>query len=285
MFINRSWRMAVLVGLAAAMGGCCMCWLTGKHDNDGDDLKKDISVKTPATAAAPKVSEWAPLFNGKNLDGFYTFLQRSGKNIDPEGIFKVENGMIHIMDIPQTTAAQEPGYLCTNAEYGDYDLRFEYKWGAGKFAPRADMPRDSGCHYLLTGPDKAWANALECQVQEGETGDMYLLNNAYQAKTTVKSLTDRIKAFEPASGGGVAWAATGSRIERSQTLDSLTDWNKVEVIVDGNSSTHIVNGQTVLHVTDITRRADGTPITRGRIAFQEEAAEIYLRNIDIKLLK
>jgi len=52
------------------------------------------------TAPSSQPSRWTPLFNGKNLDGFYTFLPAPGKNKDPEGYFKVENGMIHVMDLP-----------------------------------------------------------------------------------------------------------------------------------------------------------------------------------------
>lgn len=271
--MGRTWHVAAAVVVAAAMGGCCMCWLNGGKDKDSDLQKK------------PQGAAWTPLFNGKDLTGFYTYLQRSGKNHDPEGIFKVENGMIHIMGIEPTTAVQETGYLCTEKEYGNYDLRFEYKWGEKKFAPRANQPRDSGCHYLLTGPDKVWADALECQVQEGETGDLYLLNGAYQVFVTVKSVTARDKVYEPATEGGAVWNSTGTHILRSETADSLTGWNQVEVIVDGNSSTHIVNGKTVMHVTDIVRRSDKTPIAQGRIAFQEEAAEMWYRNIEIRPLK
>jgi len=258
--------------MAGVLCGCCLCELSGHRD---DDLKKGMAAK----------EGWEPLFDGKDLKGFYTFLQRSGKNVDTAGIFKVEDGMLHIMAIPQTSAVQETGYLCTEKEYGNFDLRFEYKWGEKKFAPRANQPRDSGCHYLLTGTDKVWADALECQIQEGETGDMYLLNGAYQAKTTVKSVTDRDKVYLPAAVGGVEWTTGGTHLVRSTTADSATDWNKVEVIVEGNSSTHIVNGKTVMHVTDIARRSDKTPVMMGRIAFQEEAAEMWYRNIEIRPVK
>ena len=152
--------------------------------------------------------------------------------------------------------------------------------------PRAPpSPRDSGLHYLLTGDDYVWATTIECQVQEGETGDAYLLNargsSRYNAQTTVKSATDTTKTFDPK--GAVA-SVSGNRLIRSETLDSLTDWNTVEIIVKGNSSTHIVNGKTVAHLDNITTR-DGKPVTEGRIAIQSEAAEVWFRNIEIKSLK
>ena len=43
-----------------------------------------------------------PLFNGENLDGWYTFRQTDGKNNDTLHIFKPENGMIHVLDVDPT---------------------------------------------------------------------------------------------------------------------------------------------------------------------------------------
>lgn len=34
------------------------------------------------------------LFNGKNLDGWYTFLKKEGRNNDPNKVFTVKNGLI-----------------------------------------------------------------------------------------------------------------------------------------------------------------------------------------------
>ena len=36
------------------------------------------------------------LFDGSNLDSFDTFLKTKGLNSDPDHVFKLENGMIHI---------------------------------------------------------------------------------------------------------------------------------------------------------------------------------------------
>ena len=77
---------------------------------------------------------------------------------------------------------------------------------------------------------------------------------------------------------------TGTRLIRGEEADSLTDWNTVEVIVKDNTATHIVNGKTVAHMTSITTK-DGKPATEGRIALQSEAAEMWYRNIEIKMLK
>lgn len=49
-----------------------------------------------ASAANPKLGPKVKLFNGKNLDGFYTYLDKHGKNNDPDHVFRVENGVVHV---------------------------------------------------------------------------------------------------------------------------------------------------------------------------------------------
>ena len=46
--------------------------------------------------AQEQKAEMNSLFNRKNLKGWYTFLKLKGKNKDPEKIFSVENGLLHI---------------------------------------------------------------------------------------------------------------------------------------------------------------------------------------------
>ena len=54
---------------------------------------------------------WVPLMNGRNFDGWYTFLPSTGKNNDPKKVFKMEDGMVHILDVPESEEKQEFGYL------------------------------------------------------------------------------------------------------------------------------------------------------------------------------
>ena len=126
-------------------------------------------------APSPESDGWVSLFNGKNLDGWYTFLPSTGKNADPKRVFKVEDGMIHILDIPVTGDKQEFGYLATEHEFGHCRIRAEFKWGTKRFPPREEDKRDSGLLYYFTGPDKVWPRALELQIQETDVGDLWIL--------------------------------------------------------------------------------------------------------------
>lgn len=60
------------------------------------------------------------LFNGHNLDGWYTFLQ--GRENDPKNVFMVIDGMLRI-------SGEEWGCITTNAEYSNFKITVESKWG------------------------------------------------------------------------------------------------------------------------------------------------------------
>ena len=73
-----------------------------------------LTALLPSFAALGQ-SEWTDLFNGKNLDG-WTERNKSGS-------FQVEDGAI----VGTATSGLGTTFLCTNEEYGDFDLEFEVK--------------------------------------------------------------------------------------------------------------------------------------------------------------
>ena len=74
-----------------------------------------------ATAANPKLGPKIKLFNGKNLDGFYTFLGNHGKDNDPDHVFRVENGVVHVF-------RRRIGHLLRQKEYENYYLHVVFRW-------------------------------------------------------------------------------------------------------------------------------------------------------------
>src|SRR4051794_14980648 len=71
------------------------------------------------------------LFNGKDLSGWYTFITHkdgADARTDPKGIFKVEDGVIHV-------SGEEFGCLITEKEFENYRLIVEFKWGTKKWPP------------------------------------------------------------------------------------------------------------------------------------------------------
>jgi hypothetical protein len=64
------------------------------------------------------------------------------------------------------------------------------------------------------------------------------------------------------------------------------EWNTLELYCRGQSSVHVVNGTPNMAVSGARRVADGreVPLTKGRIQFQSEAAEVFYRRLEIRRL-
>ena len=146
-----------------------------------------------STGAVPAHGRLEPLFNGKDLAGFDTFLKNHGVNNDPDGVFRIEDGILHI-------SGSEFGYVITRKEFENYYLRAEFKWGTATYAPRATQTRDSGILYHVRGEPAIWPRAIEFQIQEGGTGDIWLVEGSslnVHGKTVKpdSSLTRMIRFF------------------------------------------------------------------------------------------
>ena len=133
-----------------------------------------LALTTVSSAAGADIPDHgAPivLFNGHDLNNFDIFLKSHGLNNDPDQVFRVERGIIHI-------SGKEFGYIITKQEFANYYLRAEFKWGEGTYAPRQGKARDSGILYNVRGPQKVWPTSIEFQILEGGTGDFWLTDGA-----------------------------------------------------------------------------------------------------------
>jgi hypothetical protein len=194
------------------------------------------------------------LFNGKDLSGWYTFIPHkdgADPKTDPKGVFKVEDGVIHV-------SGEEFGCLTTKNEYENYRLKLEVKWGDKKWPPRLNDRRDSGILVHCVGPDKIWTKSLECQIQEHDFGDFHLVGG-----TTIEV------------GGKVQ---KGRVIKTKDAEKPNGEWNTVEVVCEGDKITNIVNGEVVNEGSKASE-------TRGKILLQSEGAEVYYRNVELTPLK
>jgi Domain of Unknown Function (DUF1080) len=82
---------------------------------------------------------------------------------------------------------------------------------------------------------------------------------------------------------------SGGRFFKDSDFEDRTGWNSLELILDGDRSTHIVNGRIVNRTWDHRQPDPNRPgemmvLDRGRIMLQDEGAEIWFRNIKMKPL-
>ncbi len=264
------------------------------------------SLLMPASAfhAAEKNKNdgFKPLFNGKDFSGWYTF-SAGKKNSDPNHLFQIHDGMVHMYKDAENGSRQPHGYIATDAEYSNYHLRFQYQWGQKKFGGKVDAKRDAGLLFHVVGPDGVWRKSVECQIQEGDTGDIFTVNT--RVTTTVDPATTKLIQIISTNAAGLIktnfntqprfkedgvkytqGVANGiKRVLRSQDYE-VKDWNTVDVIVCGDSAVYLVNGKMnnkILHLEKMVGEK-WVPLTKGKILLQQEGAEVLYRNIEIKML-
>lgn len=252
-----------------------------------------LAIAPPDTTKAAAPQAWTALFNGRNLDGWYTFLQKHGKNRDPDHIITIEDGAIHLYKGASDGATVVMGYISTEKEYGDYHLRFKYRWGTKKFEPRYKMKRDAGLYYHLLGQDAVWPRALQFQVEQTNVGDLIALHG-FQLDSWVdpKTRDEAIPTYLDPEKGGVPRVLGGKGIAYQKHVagdHEVDGWNSAEIVAKGDTITHILNGKVInrgKNVRLVTPESKGEAVksTRGRIALEIEAAEIFFRDVEIKSL-
>ena len=219
-------------------------------------------------------------------DGKYT--EAVGLNRDPRGVFSV----VHIDGAPAIRVSGETyGGLITRADYGDYHLRFQFRWGgsAGRPGPSA---RDTGCCYHSVGPHGAsygfWMRSFEFQIQEGDVGDFYSLAGVIVDVTATPTEPANPKSDLRYAPAAPKIVGTTRRVIKAAAVERpLGEWNTLDLYCLGQSSVHVVNGQTMVVLSGLRQKAGDreVPLTRGKLQFQSEAAEVFFREIAIRPIR
>ncbi|MDA1230632.1 MAG: DUF1080 domain-containing protein [Planctomycetota bacterium] len=232
------------------------------------------------------------LFNGRNMEGFYTWI-RDSKYSDPKKIFTVHDGMIHI-------SGDGYGGLITNNSYRDYHLILELKWGDKTWGDRVDRARDSGLLVNCWGPDggfgNTWMASIEAQIIEGGIGDILVLTGSdpvtgqvFPTSATAETVKDRDgeivwkKGGERVtiSGGRINWfgrdpdwADTINFRGEDDVESPFGEWTRLEVIADGGHMLYKVNGVVV-------NEAFEAKPDFGKLILQTEQAEMFVRRFEL----
>ncbi len=215
-------------------------------------LGQATSPKIPAHKSA------IVLFDGSDLKNFDTFLTSKGLNSDPEHVFQVEGGVIHV-------SGKEFGYIITKKTYQNFYLRAEFKWGEGTYGSREGKARDSGILYNVQGEQKVWPQSIEFQILEGGTGDFWMTDGA--------ALTGK-----DGIGKGPSENVVGFRDPVGEVEKPHGEWNVLELVTQGKDVKQYVNGKLANEGTDPSPAS-------GKILFQSEGAEVYFRDIKLYPLK
>jgi Domain of Unknown Function (DUF1080) len=248
----------------------------------------------------PDQPSWKPLFNGRDLAGWDTYLGPRvktggspgdtiplGLNKDPNHVFSVvsEEGVPAIR-----ISGENHGGISTLQEFRNYHFVCEFKWGQNKIPSFKDRKRDSGILYHAVGPHGAdagfWMRSQEFQIQEGDCGDYWGVAGGVFDIPAVKN-PQGLYVYDP-NGPVTAFSALspiGRRCIKNPDAEKPTgQWNTVELYCKGDTSVHVINGvvNMILYHSRQSDNGHETPLKQGKIQIQSEGCEIFYRNIKIE---
>ncbi|GGC06820.1 hypothetical protein GCM10011325_37070 [Dyadobacter sediminis] len=235
------------------------------------------------------------LFNGKDLTGWETYLDRAdqdgkglpiGLNKDPNQVFSVvtEDGKPAIRISGETFGA-----ITTLDAYQNYHLRLHFKWGKKKWPPKLSAPRDSGLLFHSVGDYGSsflWKESFEFQVQEGDCGDYWGVSDVL---ADIESEKNEKGKYIYRKGAPKVVFKDKTPVGRSclKSIDNelkLGDWNTIDLYCLGGTSIHVINGKVNMILTNTRHIIDGReePLTKGQIQLQSEGAEVFYRDLTVE---
>ncbi len=243
--------------------------------------------------------KWQQLFNGQDLTGWETYLGPKydtlsdkwdtvpvGLNLDPLDVFsvaEVDGGKVIRI------SGEQFGGINTLQEFENYHLQFEFKWGNLQWPPRKADKRDGGLMYHAVGPQGAdggfWMRSHEYQIEEGDCGDYWACAGAV---FDVNSKMQKDSSFVYSKDGESHTFSTASPLGRNcikypDAEKPTGEWNTIDLYCVGSTSVHMING-VVNMILRNSRQLEGgkeVPLTKGKIQFESEGAEMFIRNLQI----
>ena len=213
-------RIVRIVAVTALVFVCAACSTQGRTE--------------PASARPIK------LFNGKDMSGWTYHLR--DPNAKMEDVWSIkEGGVLHCK-------GQPVGYIRTEKPYTNYVLRLQWR-NPGK-------PGNSGVLMRMQPPDKVWPKSIEAQLNSGDAGDIWNIDEFPMKVATERTEGRRTKKAHPSNE------------------KPLGEWNQYEITLDGTNLEIKVNGLVQNTATDVA-------VMPGPICLQSEGAEIEFRNIEL----
>lgn len=235
---------------------------------------------------------WQPLFNGKDLTGWDTWVGPTEKGGEPVGLNKDPMNIFSVVDLAGEKVIRISGEinasLATQQEFENYHLSMEFRWGDKMYTKW-----NSGLLYHSYGDFGAgigvWMSSNEFQLFTGHIGDSYRMGKTWCEIPMVKN-----------SAGQYIYKKGAEKIASIPDTDTKVvakdadyekpkgEWNKIELYCFGRTSVHVVNGQVNMVTYNIAKYLGPDNIealSKGKIQLQSEGGELFIRNIKVQPIK
>lgn len=262
------------------------------------------TFSTINVAADSEAGPWRPLLDA-TLSSFDVYLSYHGKDIldviqgkapkdlKPVGLNPKDQTVFSVSEEKGRSllriSGEYYGCLQTREEFSNYHLRLETRWGAKKWVPRLDEPKDSGILYHSRGPFgvdywKSWALSHEFQVIEKGMGEYWTqATSAMDIRAKPKAVGEEAPRWDP-TAPWMEFSSPNNHALAGSDQDRSGQWNRLELVCYQADCVHIVNGLVVMALKNARFKEGGkwVPMTGGKIQIQSEAAEVFYRNIEIR---
>ena len=237
-------------------------------------------------ASAPQ-EKWAPLFDGKTLDGWTPKIVGEKLGEDKNSTFRVEEGKIVVRyDKYEGDYNDRFGHLFYKSEFENYRLRLEYRF-VGEQAKG--------------GPGWAWRNSGV--MVHGQRADSMAEAQSFPVSIEVQFLGGDGTGNRPT--GNLCTPGTNvvykGRLHTQHCTNSTSptldgdQWVRAEIEVNNGHIKHFINGKLVIEYdapqydsadADAKKliKSDDLAIKRGTISLQSESHPVEFRKIEIMSL-
>ncbi|MEM7393200.1 MAG: DUF1080 domain-containing protein [Verrucomicrobiota bacterium] len=215
--------------------------------------------------AFPALAEegFIPLFDGKTLKDWSC----------PEMSFwRVEDGAIVAQSTPEKPCRKNQFLVWTQGDVADFHLKLDYKIEGSAKA-------NSGIQFRSAIKEDGHAVGYQADIDRG----MKWAGAIYDEHTGRRMLAARGQNTSIARDGKRTTVAIGDRGELAKKI-KLDDWNRYEIIAEGESLTLKINGTIMSQVTD--SQADHQDLS-GKLALQIHSGppmKIAFKNMRLKHL-
>ena len=253
-----------------------------------------------ALNAAAQNDKWTALYNGKNLNGWDTYLGPPldsngnklsevpvGLNSDPNKVFTIaEQDGEKVIRI----SGEDWGGISTQKEYANFHFQLMFKWGKPTWKSKKNKKRDSGLLYFATGQHGAdygaWMRSQEFQIEETNCGDYWGVAGGMEDIPAIKK-SETEYVYDP-NGELYTFSATsktGRRCIKKQDAENPSgQWNTLDLYCFGDTSVHVINGKVmmVLYHSSQLESDKAIPLVKGKFQIQSEGAEIFYKQIRLQ---
>lgn len=248
--------------LAAPLGFLMSC--NSGEKTSSETMASADSTTTAATANPKDTSDgWTSLFDGNTTAGWHSY----GKDKSGES-WKISDGVLYLDTSKKVGYQTQGGDLVSDKEYGDFDLKLEWK-----IAPKGNSGIIFYAHEDTSKYKETWNTGPEMQIVDNEGHpDGKLIR--HQAGDLYDLISSSQKSAKP-----------------------VGEWNQVEIMSKGGKLDLFLNGTNVVSTTlwddnwkklvagsKFKSMPDFGTYKKGHIVLQDHGNMVSFRNIKIKEL-